>query len=60
MTSLKKRMAEVERRVIIEYWNGTNSDAGHFKSCRLCGWTWRYGEPEQHEATCPMREDMKP
>ncbi len=54
---LEARLAEVRRRVIVDFWDGTSGDSGHWGTCRLCEWLWSFGEPEMHDAGCPMAEE---
>ena len=56
--TLEERFAEIRQRVIVDGWDGTGHDAGHWWSCRLCSWIWKDGKPEAHEPGCPM--EVKP
>lgn len=49
-----QRLAEVRRRVIVDFYDGTGQSAGHWITFCLCGWAWRYGEKELHDLGCPM------
>ena len=51
---LGERLAEVRRRMITDFWDGTSPMAGHWWSCRVCTRTWRDGQPESHEPGCPL------
>ena len=53
-----ERLAEVRRRVIRDFWNGTGSDALHWRACGLCDWIWPEGEAETHEPGCPMEKEV--
>ena len=54
--TLKERLAEVRRRVITDFSDGTGPSSNHWWVCRLCEWVWRDGEAELHEESCPMKE----
>lgn len=56
--TLKERMAEVRKRVIVNYCTGTAPDSPKFQACLLCHWSWHYGEEELHEPSCPMQEEL--
>ena len=49
-----QRLAEVRRRVIMDYYTGPVSNSIHLVRCFLCGRTWRYEETESHKPGCPM------
>ena len=55
--TLKERMAEVRRRVIVDYNTSTASDSPQFSACLICNWCWNRGEPEMHEPGCPIQEE---
>ena len=48
------RIAELRKRLIVEFYTGTEAKATRFLSCRVCGWSWRKGQPEAHEPSCPL------
>ena len=48
------RLAEVRRRMIIAFQTSTNADAPQWWACHICSWTWKDGEQELHEPTCPL------
>ena len=56
MTTVADRLAEVRRRVIVDFWSGTDAASGHWQTCRLCSFSWHFGETELHEMGCPMKE----
>lgn len=47
-------LREVRRRKVTEYHTGTNPDSPRYWSCGLCSWTWKAGEAEVHEPSCPL------
>lgn len=53
----EERMAEVRRRVIVDFFVGAAPESPHWWNCRACGYSWRYGEKERHESGCPMQEE---
>ena len=56
MTTAAKRLAEVRRRVIVDYYTGTSPDSPHWQVCRLCSWVWRWEGKETHDIGCPMEK----
>lgn len=48
------RLREAHRRTVRDHYTGTGSDAPRYWSCGLCAWSWKHGEPELHEPTCPL------
>ena len=51
MPTLAERFAEVRRRqALVDFYTSADPKSHHC-TCRLCDWTWRYGEKELHEPT---------
>lgn len=59
MSTLTKRLAEVRKRVIVDFYSGTAPSSTHWVACRLCDWIWRWGEAELHAEDCPVRVDSQ-
>ena len=60
MTNLEQeRMTEMRKRIINDFYTSTYPGVGdakqeHWVICRVCEWTWRYGQQESHEEGCPL------
>ena len=50
------RLAEVRRRMITDFYTGTSDDSPHWWTCRVCDYSWRHGEEDSHEETCPLKD----
>lgn len=60
MNDEQAKLAEVRRRMITDHHTDTSgSDASRWWSCRVCAWSWRHGQPELHEPSCPLRPVVK-
>ena len=55
----RKALREVHRRVVVDHYTGSSPDSPRWSNCRLCSGTWRYGEPELHEPTCPLAAELE-
>lgn len=57
MTTDAERLAEVRRRVIRDFHDGANEPAARWWACGVCSWIWPDGAEENHEPSCPLREE---
>ena len=56
LTAAEAQVKEIRRRMVRDFYAGTSPDSTHWWACGVCSWTWRDGEAELHERTCPLAQ----
>ena len=49
-----QRLAKVRRLMVTAFWKGTGTEELQWWACHICSWTWKEGDKELHEPTCPL------
>lgn len=49
-----------DMKLVTHFSTVTNAAGNPWRSCRICAWVWRDGEPEQHAADCVVASLRQP